>query len=468
MTEHPTIPCILAESHTIASLASSAAAVVMIGGFDGSGNFGDVAQFLEGHRMVRSTGTSVPVLAIVERQYQDVTARLAAISPALKDVHFGYFDDGDSADRIASDLFPIGQLPGRVLFYFSGGGYANRMWADRKAAMYLTARRLVGGDDTVDASYVRHIASGLQIDDDGLDRLGMLDAAEVIGARDARSVAVAAGSVGDRAQFSGDDAIGLLLRSAEQARLEEPDASGVVNVHVSTESYVTTDSARRVDVVIGLLGSLAERSAVRQVNLIVAFGDERISERQGADGLAAMLGDVDGLAGVRVEIVDITRRLCEARPVLPAAQFCISSSYHVALASIVAEVPTVLVWSGDYYRDKAEGLAELFQLPPDLMLEHGTDPASAAARCLAIDGTPGDQTRYAAGIRQGVIRSLTGRIEIDRTLAAQILALDGGAGWEWATSLGREYGAAVREVADLRLRVAELTRARRALAGTLD
>ena len=327
---------------------------------------------------------------------------------------------------------------------------------------------MVGGDDTSHSSYVRLIASGLQVDDDGLDQLGVLGEAEVLGARDAGSVAVAARYVGERAQFSGDDSIGLLLRSAEQARSEGPDGSGVVNVHMSTEAYVTTDSASRVDVVVGLLKRLAERSSLRQVNLIVAFGDARIGERAGADGLAATLENLDGLAGVRVEVVDITRRLCEARPVLPTAQFCVSSSYHVALASIVAEVPTVLVWSGNYYRDKADALAELFELPRDLMLEQGSDPASAANRCLVIDGSPEDQARYVAGIRHGVVRSLTGRIAFDRSLAAQILALDGGAGWESAANLGREYGAAVRELSDLRRRVAELTRARRSIAGRLD
>ena len=467
MSDDTITPCVLAESRTVASIVSSAAAVVMIGGFDGSGNFGDVAQFLEGHQALRSTGTSIPVLAIVERKYRDVINELTATSPALGRVDFGYFDDGESSTGIASDLFPITQLPGRVLFYFSGGGYVNRMWAARKTAMYLTMRRLVGGD-AGHSSYVRLVASGLQVDDEGLELLGVLREAEVFGARDARSVAVAARYVGDRAQFSGDDSIGLLLRSADQVRLEEPDASGVVNVHMSTEAYVTANSARRVDVVVGLLERLAERSTLRQVNLIVAFGDERINERAGADRLAAAIEQLEGLAGVRVQVVDITRRLCEARSVLPAAQFCVSSSYHVALASIVAEVPTVLVWSGEYYRDKADALAELFRLPHDLMLEQGADPASAANRCLVIDGSPDDHARYVAGIRHGVVRSLTGRIAIDRALAAHVLALDGGAGWESAANLGREYGAAIREVADLRLRVAELTRARRALAGTLD
>jgi hypothetical protein len=456
-------------SSTLEAIASSPAAIVIIGSFDGSGNFGDVAQFLEQYRMILSTGTSVPVLAIVELRYRDVLERLVKMSPALHAVHYGYFDNpsGNAAPGDMTDLFPLRQLPGRVLFHFSGGGYANRMWARRKAAMYLAARRLVW-DAEGSRPYVRLAASGLQMDEDGAIDLAILRETEVLGTRDARSLEVATLMGAKYATFSGDDALGLLLESARHTPTASMSASGVINVHVSTESYVTPNSARRLDVVVDILGRLAQRSEVSQINLIVAFGDERISERDVATQTAAMIGGMTELRRASVDVVDITRRLLSGESVLPAAQFCVSSSYHVALSSIVAEVPTVLMWSGDYYREKAEGLAELFDLPPELLLDDRSDPASAIERCLAIDHSEEERARYAACIRDGIIRSLSGRIEVDRALAQQILALEGGAGWEQVARLSSEYGAAVREVADLRLRVAELTRARRALAGTLD
>jgi polysaccharide pyruvyl transferase WcaK-like protein len=306
------------------------------------------------------------------------------------------------------------------------------------------------------------------MDEDGAIDLAILRETEVLGTRDARSLEVATLMGAKYATFSGDDALGLLLESARHTPTASMSASGVINVHVSTESYVTPNSARRLDVVVDILGRLAQRSEVSQINLIVAFGDERISERDVATQTAAMIGGMTELRRASVDVVDITRRLLSGESVLPAAQFCVSSSYHVALSSIVAEVPTVLMWSGDYYREKAEGLAELFDLPPELLLDDRSDPASAIERCLAIDHSEEERARYAACIRDGIIRSLSGRIEVDRALAQQILALEGGAGWEQVARLSSEYGAAVREVADLRLRVAELTRARRALAGTLD
>ena len=72
----------------------------------------------------------------------------------------------------------------------------------------------------------------------------------------------------------------------------------------------------------------------------------------------------------------------ETASTLAAAELTVATSYHVALSSLLAGVPAILVSENDYYSQKAQGLAHDFALPPALFPHPGLEPREAASAVL--------------------------------------------------------------------------------------
>ncbi len=116
-------------------------AVLLIGGYDGSGNYGDIC-LLEAALSVLSTlPGELLLLPVIERQYIgshfDLRARAVAKFGAACFLYY----DGLESDIGLDPAWPTELVPvprpalSSSAIYFYGGGYLNEIWGPRKLAM---------------------------------------------------------------------------------------------------------------------------------------------------------------------------------------------------------------------------------------------------------------------------------------------------------------------------------------------
>lgn len=104
--------------------------------------------------------------------------------------------------------------------------------------------------------------------------------------------------------------------------------------------------------------------------------------------------------------------LAAAAPGLCEASLTLSCSYHVALTSLMLEVPAVLIGDNPYYEQKAAGLSEAFGLPPELTPSTADPLASAREVAVAVlDEKRGAALRRQLGAEANRMRSCRGAIE---------------------------------------------------------
>ena len=107
------------------------------------------------------------------------------------------------------------------------------------------------------------------------------------------------------------------------------------------------------------------------------------------------------------------------------ARLTVSCSYHVAMTSLLAGIPTMLLAENRYYAQKAAGLRDLFGLDGGLVGVEGTAADSEAAAAVLSDGPAraGLVEQIRVGAARTVERSDAGRADVRAALAK---ALDGG------------------------------------------
>jgi hypothetical protein len=366
---------LLASPQTAAAIAGAGSAAVLVGSYDGSGNYGDLAQLDAGLRLLGRLDSELLVLPVVERQFAATHETMAA-ELLHRPEQVLYFDAG--GDPGGEGLVPVEPPEGLALAvaYLYGGGYLNPFWGERKLAMLHAVEALVTG-----AGRVVRVASGQQVDPGWIEDLdpadsGLLHRFELLGARDDVSAAALAG--GGPAPNTGDDAVGV-LGAIGTAAPPDPGASPLeVNVHFAEHAWVTDrpDSVREFDV--GLLAALAEIAGRRvRVRPLLAYLDQRIDERPGLERFTAACGE----RGIELTEPQALRptgvdRLAAG---LGGAALTLSSSYHVALTSLLLGIPTAILGDNAYYAQKARGLLSDFGLPPAFSPRSDDDPEAAAA-----------------------------------------------------------------------------------------
>ncbi|HYG96116.1 MAG TPA: polysaccharide pyruvyl transferase family protein, partial [Solirubrobacterales bacterium] len=353
----------------------------LVGSYDGSGNYGDIAQLDGALGMLGKLEGGLPVLPVLERQYAATHETLR--SDFLHEPeHALYFDDGGSFD---DDLVPLPPAQhGFALSYLYGGGFLNPSWGERKLAMLRTVEEVAQG-----AGAVTRIASGQQVDAGWISQLDRADARllasfEILGARDAASAEVLEQLAGPGVAInSGDDAVGILGEVATR-RSGRPSGEALeINVHIADHPWVTDrpDSVR--DFVVGLLAALS-RLAGRplRVRPLLAYLDPRVDERPGLERFAAACAE----RGIEVGEPLVARPATapEAAAELGGAALTISCSYHVALTSLLLAVPTVILRDNPYYDQKAKGLLSDFALPEPFSPSSGDDPERCAAAIAGV------------------------------------------------------------------------------------
>ena len=443
-------PTLFATSGTVQAIERARAIVVLVGSYDGSGNYGDIAQFDAAYDLVEHLGPDLLVLPVLERQYL-AGHQLLYEKPGERLPHALFFDPGDEKE---DDLLPVA-APADLAFgavYLYGGGYLNRLWGERKLAMLAAAEALLAAGG---AAASCHLSSGLQVEPEwvaGLPRNGAsgLGHLDFLGARDdgSRRALAALGVADAPARNTGDDAIAALGTLPASAGVPPDDERLHLNLHFAEHGWVTERPRAVLDYYAGFvaeLGRLAERPVL--VQPLIAYADERIDEHAAVERLA------DACAGVGVEVTEplVLRPtdLAELAPRLRAAKMTLSCSYHVALTSLMLEVPAVLIGDNPYYEQKAAGLREDFALPPAFTEPTLADPAARARQIAAILF----DARQAAELRDSLTAGAEG---LRRRRAAAEVELLGRLGQALATALADRVERLTARVHDLAAEPAEL------------
>jgi hypothetical protein len=423
-------PTLYATPPVVQELAASRAAAILVGGYDGSGNYGDIAQLEAARELVGRLGPDLVVLPLLERRFlQDHRALTEQLGESASQAL--YFDPGG---ELEDDLVPAG-APAELAFgacYLYGGGYLNRFWGDRKLAMLHAAVTLLeaGG-----AGSVCRVSSGLQVESGWIGELGEVDAAALrsfifLGVRD-RDSGRALDALDPAAPVSGtaDDAVGILRR------LPVPDGAGAsngrlhVNLHFAEHDWVSSRPEAVLDFYarfVAELGRFSGRPVV--VRPLIAYLDGRIDERPGVERLAAACNAL----GVEVSEPLVLRPavLAAAAPGLTKASLTLSCSYHVALTSLMLKVPAVLLHDNAYYAQKAAGLAEDFRLPAAFTIDASGDPLASAREIADVvldeQHAPAFRHRLATEARRQCRRRATTEAELLTQLGgAAVTALSG-------------------------------------------
>jgi hypothetical protein len=447
-------PILFAEPAAAKAITEARAVVFMVGSYDGSGNFGDIAQFQAALGLVERLAPALLPVPVLERpELENHRALVEAGGPAPATPVF--FDPSGALD---DGLLPL-PAPAGLAFgaaYLYGGGYLNSSWGDRKLAMLRAGEALLAAGG---AAASCRVASGLQAEAGWIAGLGEDDAAllrafELLGTRDAGSgpALEQLGSSGS-VLATADDAVAIL--GALPAATAPADQGPLrVNLHFAEHDWVS----RRPEAVLGFYRSFLRELAHRADRplavqpLIVYFGG-RIDERPAIERLRVACAEIGAEAAEPLALRPAT--LGENAPRLGTADLTLSCSYHVALTSLMLGVPAILLGDNPYYEQKAAGLAEDFGLPSAFMPSAGADPAtSAAAVATAALGPQRSRMRDQLAARAAALRQRRAAAELQlvgRLGAGAIAALDRRAG-ELAGQL-RERSA---EPAGLHAQVASL------------
>jgi hypothetical protein len=367
-------------------IAKARSAAIMVGSYDGSGNYGDVLQFATSLATVRRIpGSPLPV-AIVERdRLEHHTALLERNAAELGGAAFAFYQEADVGGddglvQLRDDL-----APSRSAIYMYGGGYANRWWGGRKVAHAAAAERLAA------RRRLPVVASGLQVERSAVAPGGvaheLMSRASWAGARDVRSLEYMREALPldpARIELTGDDATPRLCFGPAAA---DP----VVNLHVNEGDWVSDRAGEMVERIVALLRELGRAfAAPLELQPAIAYEDPYVSEGRAVASLLERYGEALGGEGIRaanpVDLVEDATANGLGR--FRRARLTVSCSYHVTLTSLLAGMPAVLLVDNDYYDQKAAGLRHLFELDDRLIGVRGTPADAVAAAQALVDGAP--------------------------------------------------------------------------------
>ena len=363
---------------TAEAVAGADAIAFLVGSYDGSGNYGDIAQLDAALSLLDRVGADLLALPVIEQQLAAAHETLAGdlLNPPR---HVLYFDESaNPGDDGLVELKPLEGLD-LALTYLYGGGFLNPSWGPRKLAMLRAVEEVAFW-----AGRAIRFATGQQVDPKWIASLESPDAEmlrrfELLAGRDDASAMALGELVDGPVPNSGDDAVGVLAQADPLRGPAEARSPLEVNVHIAEHGWVTDDPDSLRDFDLRLLAELA-RFAERplRVRPLLAYIDPRSDERPGLARFAA------ACAEHRLELdrplVLRPATLAEVAADLGEADLTISCSYHVALTSLLLGVPTAILQDNAYYAQKAAGLLADFGLPPEFSPSSREDPVLAARR----------------------------------------------------------------------------------------
>jgi hypothetical protein len=410
-------PALFATPETAAVIAGAESLAFLVGGYDGSGNFGDVLMLDVALELLAPLEPGLLPLPVLERRY-------AAHHPGIAEQmlrpprHQVYFDPEGAG---GGDLVPVEAPDGLStgISYFYGGGYFNGLWGDRKLAMMRAAEGVLAQARPRRSC---RVGSGLQVEAAWLDGLSAEDADllrtfDLLGTRDPRSGQLLAGFGSAFVPETGDDAVGALGR----LRPAEPGEEGPlrINLHYTEHDWVTGEAQSLLDFYAELLGELGTRLGRPIVaQPMVAYLDARVDEQPAAQRLAAALS-ARGIE-VRLPVVLRPAGLGAAAAEMGAAALTVACSYHAALTSLMLGLPTLTVAHNRYYEQKAAGLLDAFAQPPELTIRPATDPRACAELLTRTAFDPDEGPRLRIRLALDARRARRRRLGAEADLFARI------------------------------------------------
>jgi hypothetical protein len=167
--------------------------------------------------------------------------------------------------------------------------------------------------------------------------------------------------------------------------------------------------------------------------------DRRVGEHAALERLAGACA-ARGVALVE-PLVLRPAGLVAASTELRRSRLTVSCSFHVALTSLLLEVPAILIRDNAYYAQKATGLTETFGLPRTFGLDSTVDPL-AAARDIAtvvLDEKESALLRRRLSAAAGRVRERRADVEVE------LLSRLGGAATAALTTRVAEVAERLRE-----------------------
>jgi polysaccharide pyruvyl transferase WcaK-like protein len=415
----------------------------LVGSYDGSGNYGDILQLDANARRVRAAGSNVLAAPLVYWRYVADHFALRDRHPELfEDSCFLYYVPDEDQEEAAEVLSEVGcvaivdppQAHSQTLVY--GGGFFNSWWTwgvHKLDVIDLVTRwRGTQPAGSHALSIVgQQVSSNFLVGADADRFADLLDRATTIGVRDELSRELLQGwerlKSPDSVVLSGDDATMAIVDAGsnrrpnghtDELRSRGPSRPYVVNVHLSLEQYVTAAPHQMLKAYEAVLRNVRRITGnALTVNLLVAYDDSRISERQYVDQLKAS----PALAGVTVNVVSCLDDLLGGFPLISDAQLTVSCSYHVALTSLLLGIPTAFVYANGYYWHKAEGLKRSFEIPDALLFD------VRDGNCDAFSGgigrllhEPQFHARVSARAAQGAAKMMHRTTQTSASLAASL------------------------------------------------
>jgi hypothetical protein len=302
----------------------------------------------------------------------------AGLGDAVIPVFFHCDDEGPSFAG-HGHLVDLPRVPPSVLIHLYGGGFINDWWGRplRIATEALVTHHMQGAVDGAP----RIVFTGQQVAATQELRAWrhLFDRADYVGARDEESLRVLGTlqGVGSRAHLSGDDALPALSAALQSRADPEPR----IAAHIDLTDNSTIAPERRLSRMAKALAAAAEHLGVGVgCDLLVSTpppsgGEEEAVQhlvgtymRMAADGAAPPLAF--RVRNVLEEAMDGNLEL--------GGSVLLTCSYHVGLAGLLANIPTVLLVENDDYRQKAAGLAEIFDSRFRAVRTHDDIGAAAA------------------------------------------------------------------------------------------
>jgi hypothetical protein len=350
------------------------AKVVLVGGFCGAWNFGDLLQLramIDWHRARDGKQVLCPLHVFkygAGPEYKDKLLQAFGTEDWLY-----HNPDGAWAHQAiaAFGLVPLREgIRGPVTLHVYGGGFFNRFWGQDNLERIEAVL-----EETVPRHY---IMSGQQV---GPEFAGALAQhcqcyrPEIIGCRDQGSVDILRDQ-GLDALLSGDDALDMLEAAigdtppADPSNQNEQDAPATFALCLNSSDYVfagdeTWEAApgpavlyKQLDASIRLLGQTLGAQAVPAV--IAAYPDERPEIRDTPATVKDACFAQIFPQHTTVDLVDafVRRRLDDAAAALRRCRLALSTSYHVTLFLELLGIPVYLFAFNDYFRQKRQGLGQ--------------------------------------------------------------------------------------------------------------
>jgi hypothetical protein len=211
-------------------------------------------------------------------------------------------------------------------------------------------------------------------------------------------------------------------------------------VHVGGEGWISESAERIAELFGDFLAELGRRAGLPVVaHPLIAYLDRHIDERPQVARLEAACAR-RSIGFAEPEVLR-PARLAAISPELRRAALTLSCSYHVALTSLMLEVPALLLRDNAFYEQKAGGLADAFGLPRDFTLDVGADPIERARQVAAIvlDEQRGAAVRARVALGASQARARRTRAEVE------LLARLGGAVGAALAARVAELGERLRE-----------------------